>query len=56
MSGQVEEIVEPGTFEPENIHLPSIYVQRVVVGEKYERRIEVSLPWCNCDNAVYWEE
>eukprot|EP00731_Ephydatia_muelleri_P019124 Em0011g1164a len=37
---EVEEIVEPGTFAPENIHLPSIYVKRVVLGEKYERRIE----------------
>ena len=38
---QVEEIVEVGTFAPEDIHLPSIYVQRVVKGEKYQKRIEV---------------
>lgn len=37
---QVEEIVED-TFVPENIHLPSIYVQRVVKGERYDKVIEV---------------
>ena len=38
---QVEEIVEVGEFPPDNIHLPCVYVQRVAVGEKYEKRIEV---------------
>ena len=38
---EVEEIVDVGTFHPEDIHLPSIYVQRVVEGEHYEKRIEV---------------
>ena len=42
-SFQVEEIVETGEFSPEDIHIPSIYVDRVVVGESYEKRIEVSL-------------
>lgn len=37
---EVEEIVETGTIPPEDVHLPSIYVQRVIRGEKYEKRIE----------------
>ena len=28
-------------FNPEDIHLPSVYVDRVIVGDRYERRIEV---------------
>lgn len=39
---EVEEIVDVGTFAPEDIHLPHIFVQRVIQGEKYEKRIEVS--------------
>ena len=31
---------------PENIHLPCIYVQRVVKGEKYDKVIEVSTLYC----------
>ena len=38
---EVEEIVENGTLLPEDIHIPSIYVQKVVLGAKYEKRIEV---------------
>ena len=38
---QVEEIVEVGSLEPDLVHLPSLYVQRVVKGETYEKRIEV---------------
>ena len=37
---QVEEIVDE--LNPEEIHLPSIYVHKVVKGKKYEKRIEVS--------------
>ena len=40
---QVEEIVDVESFAPEDIHLPSIFVQRVVKGERYEKRIEVRL-------------
>lgn len=38
---QVEEIVDIGSFSPEDIHIPSIYVDRVVKGASYEKRIEV---------------
>ena len=37
---EVEEIVEPGEIDPNAIHTPGIYVQRVVLGERYEKRIE----------------
>lgn len=37
---EVEEIVELGELKPDEIHLPGIYVSRVVKGEVYERRIE----------------
>jgi 3-oxoacid CoA-transferase subunit A len=36
---EVEEIVPLGSLDPDNIHTPGIYVQRVVVG-KQEKRIE----------------
>ncbi len=36
---EVEEIVELGELDPENIHTPGIYVQRVFAG-KFEKRIE----------------
>jgi len=37
---EVEEIVETGTISPEDVHLPNIYVQRVIKGDSYEKRIE----------------
>lgn len=37
---EVEEVVEPGELNPDEIHTPSIYVQRIVVGPSYEKRIE----------------
>ena len=36
---EVEEIVEPGTLDPDLIHLPGIYVHRLIQGE-HEKRIE----------------
>jgi len=36
---EVEEIVETGTLDPDLIHLPGIYVHRMVQGE-HEKRIE----------------
>ena len=36
---EVEEIVPLGTLDPDNIHLPGIYVHRIVQGE-HEKRIE----------------
>jgi 3-oxoacid CoA-transferase subunit A len=37
---EVEEIVEVGALAPAEIHTPGIYVQRVVKGPSYEKRIE----------------
>jgi 3-oxoacid CoA-transferase subunit A len=37
---EVEEIVPPGTLDPDHIHTPGIFVQRIVRGEHYEKRIE----------------
>ena len=37
---EVEHLVEVGELEPDLIHTPSIYVQRIFQGELYERRIE----------------
>jgi len=36
---EVEEIVETGTLDPDTIHLPGIYVHRLIQGE-HEKRIE----------------
>ncbi|WP_439123361.1 CoA transferase subunit A [Marivita sp.] len=36
---EVEEIVEPGTLDPDHIHLPGIYVHRIIQGA-HEKRIE----------------
>ncbi|GFU45629.1 succinyl-CoA:3-ketoacid coenzyme A transferase 1, mitochondrial [Nephila pilipes] len=37
---EVEEIVEIGEIPPDQVHVPSVYVHRVFVGEKFEKRIE----------------
>jgi 3-oxoacid CoA-transferase subunit A len=37
---EVEELVELGELEPDCIHTPGIYVQRIFQGERYEKRIE----------------
>lgn len=37
---EVEDLLEPGELDPDRIATPGIYVQRVVKGEIYERRIE----------------
>ncbi len=37
---EVEELVEMGNLSPDEIHLPGIYVDRIIRGETYEKRIE----------------
>lgn len=37
---EVEEIVEVGEFDPEHVHLPGVYVQRIVINANPEKRIE----------------
>ena len=37
---EVEELVEPGELDPNQIHTPGIFVQRIFQGVGYEKRIE----------------
>jgi 3-oxoacid CoA-transferase len=37
---EVEEIVEPGVLKPDEIHIPGVYIHRIVKGHKYEKKIE----------------
>jgi 3-oxoacid CoA-transferase subunit A len=37
---EVEEIVENGTLEPDNVHTPGVFVQRLVLNTNPEKRIE----------------
>jgi len=37
---EVEQLVEPGHIEPDQVMTPGIYVKRILQGEHYERRIE----------------
>lgn len=37
---EVEELVEPGALDPDQIHVASVYVHRIFQGRDYEKRIE----------------
>ena len=37
---EVEQLVEPGAIDPDQVHTPGIYVQRLFQGTHYEKRIE----------------
>jgi len=37
---EVEELVPSGELDPNQIHTPGIFIQRILQGEKYEKRIE----------------
>lgn len=37
---EVEHLVEPGELEPDLVHTPSVYVQRIFQGTLFEKRIE----------------
>lgn len=37
---EVEELVEAGTLDPNQIHIPGIFVQRIFQGDFFEKRIE----------------
>ena len=37
---EVEELVPLGSLDPNTIHTPGIFVQRIVQANKYEKRIE----------------
>lgn len=38
---EVEEIVKTGQLDPDSVHVPGIYVDRIILGKNYEKRIEV---------------
>ena len=37
---EVEELVEPGELDPDQVHVASVYVHRIFQGKNYEKRIE----------------
>lgn len=37
---EVEELVKPGQLDPNFVHMPGIFVQRIFQGKNYEKRIE----------------
>jgi 3-oxoacid CoA-transferase subunit A len=37
---EVEEVVQPGELDADAIHLPGVYVQRIVLGAPYDKKIE----------------
>ncbi|MEA3150649.1 MAG: 3-oxoacid CoA-transferase subunit [Gammaproteobacteria bacterium] len=37
---EVEELVEPGVLDPDNIHTPGIFIQRIINGSPYTKIIE----------------
>ena len=37
---EVEELVDPGELDPNFIHIPGVFVQRIFEGKNYEKRIE----------------
>jgi 3-oxoacid CoA-transferase subunit A len=37
---EVEQIVEPGEIDPDNVHVPSVYVKRIFLAKGLEKRIE----------------
>ena len=37
---EVEEVVQVGTLDPDCIHLPGVYVQRMIIGAPYDKKIE----------------
>lgn len=40
---EVEEILEVGELDPDSVHVPGIYVDRIIKGPSYEKRIEVRI-------------
>ena len=37
---EVEELVPAGELDPDQIHVPGIYIKRIFQGKNYEKRIE----------------
>ncbi len=37
---EVEELVEPGSLNPDHVDTPGIYIQRILQGSHYEKRLQ----------------
>ncbi len=37
---EVEQLVQPGEIDPDDVHVAGIYVHRIFQGKDYEKRIE----------------
>jgi 3-oxoacid CoA-transferase subunit A len=37
---EVEHLVQPGELDPDQVHTPGIFVQRIIKGSNYQKRIE----------------
>ena len=37
---EVEELVEPGELDPNFVHTPGVFIQRIFQGDRFEKRIE----------------
>ena len=48
---EVEEIVQTGELDPDSVHLPGIYVDRIVLSEELSKPIEV-ITYSNADGSV----
>lgn len=47
--------MDVGTFAAEDIHIPSVYVSRIVKGGSYEKRIEVKTGnYSSINGAFQW--
>ena len=44
---EVEEIVETGEIDPDQVHVPGMYVDRVIKGSNYEKALSVSVLFVN---------
>ena len=49
---EVEEIVEVGSIDPDAVHLPGIYVNRIVLNANPEKRIEKRTVSASVPSAV----
>jgi len=48
---EVEEIVETGCIDPDQVHVPGIYVNRIILGKDYIKKIEVKISIKNLNNV-----
>ncbi len=53
---EVEALVEPGQLDPDQIHTPGIYVDRLFKGERFEKRIERTTTRARPEMAAAGEE